>query len=262
MSRRTDLLIAWLLLCSAAWAQPDPLIDGPTEARPGDIVLLDASESDATHFAWAVDLSGVNVPEEGGADLSEFAEMLRAQGFDVSEPPTDDGRPAYLVLGERGNRLQLSSYPGVYRVTMACSDETGVAMTTHSVTVEGGVPPDPDPDPDPDPPEPLTEFSRHVRDAVRRAGGDAEEWRNLADLYELLALSSPALDVTVEEFVEVVRESSRKLLSENLTAWEGVVSDVVGPHLNSLRDAGRLETVADHVEPFKQIAKGIREGAE
>ena len=64
------VLIVFLLLCATALAQPTPVINGPKDARPGDIVLLDASGSGATHYVWAVDLSGVEVPADGGVNLS------------------------------------------------------------------------------------------------------------------------------------------------------------------------------------------------
>jgi hypothetical protein len=50
-------LILW---CAVAFAaDPVPVIVGPTEADPYELVVLDSSTSEAEHRCWLVDTSGV-----------------------------------------------------------------------------------------------------------------------------------------------------------------------------------------------------------
>ena len=65
--------IAFLLLAQVALAQgaPTPTITGPTKAKTGDIIILDASTSGATHYSWLVDASDVTMPESAQQDAKK-----------------------------------------------------------------------------------------------------------------------------------------------------------------------------------------------
>jgi len=61
--------LVWLLLCATAWAQGDAqaVIEGPNQARSGTLVVLDASDSTGSGFAWAI---VPEMPENVAVDTS------------------------------------------------------------------------------------------------------------------------------------------------------------------------------------------------
>ena len=110
-------VLAWATLAQAATA----VIEGPTEAPPGDLVILDASKSDAVSFAWAL------VPK-GKSFL-----------------PVDGGKRVVFASGSAGT----------YTFVLATATADGqVALALHVLTVGKPLPPPIDPPDPPNPPEP------------------------------------------------------------------------------------------------------------
>jgi hypothetical protein len=121
-------LMLWLALSSASWAAgPSAVIKGPKSAGPGDLVILDASGSDATSFAWVLANS------------------------DKTILPVDNGQRCVFSSGQKG--------VFVFVLVVAKANDKGAVETAQSqwaVSVGGDspIPPAPFP-PTPIPPAPL-----------------------------------------------------------------------------------------------------------
>ena len=124
MNRR--VLLAWLLATSVAWsAEPKAVVIEPATSQLGDLVILDASESEGDSFAWILECS-----------TKTFL-------------PVDGGKRCVFASGT----------PGKYAFTFIAVgvDEDGKAVldkTRAVVTIEGPVPPPVPPGPTPPGPEP------------------------------------------------------------------------------------------------------------
>lgn len=118
------LAIAWGVCTTAgAWAEVSAVIDGPTEGRTGDLVVLSGEQSVGDGYRW-IPPPGLQTLEcEGAARQIAFA----------------------------------SGRSGQFTFTLVLADtEANIAYATHTVAISSaGEQPAPGPDPDPDPePEP------------------------------------------------------------------------------------------------------------
>lgn len=105
---------------------PRAIIQGPSHVIPGELIVLDASQSDgADNFRWSIS------PELKG----------RKQ----------------LIEMDGGKRCQIASYGGRYVVTLAVSNAAGIDLLTWEIRVDGNAPcPPPEPQPvDPIEPDPI-----------------------------------------------------------------------------------------------------------
>ncbi len=108
-------MIAFLLaLCLAA--DPKAVIEGPSQANPGDLVILDATKSAGTGHVW------------------------KLVGSKKSYLPVNGGTQCVFASGDAG----------VYTFVLAVADGGKASLAEHSVTV--GTPPPPIPVPPPTPP--------------------------------------------------------------------------------------------------------------
>lgn len=123
-------LAAWLLLCGSVAAQVTAKINGPEETDPGNLVVLDASESTgATAYKWVLI----------GAPSSSFA-------------PFEGGKLCVFSRGVAGEYT--------FVLIVAGPDKDGklaVGVAEKKITVRGALPtpqpnPTPGPGPSPNPP--------------------------------------------------------------------------------------------------------------
>lgn len=252
---------AVMLLSGVVFAEPPVAgISGPEKGRPGDILILSASEAD--HVDWLVDSSDVAVPvEDAAAKLEETAEALRAAGFTV-EPPATNAPPVYLEL-DGGKRLLLASYPGTYRVSLAVGNADGVDQTSVKVVVSGGKPPKPD-DPDPPTPEPaipVGKFGLGIKSwrAAQgvRSSDRASEAKQLATAL-LLSLAATDGQAMLDQFASTMKS---KFTESQKQAWEPWRS-VYLAELTALQAAGKLKERGDWAAAFTEFALGLSAVAE
>lgn len=113
---------------------PRAVINGPTTGQAGEILILDAGESEGTptHFSW---------------DVSP-----KIAGRKMFEPECGDK-----------SRIRISSFPGIYKYTLIVSNADGNDVLYWDVAIPGNTPapvpppgpnPAPNPEPGPMPPEP------------------------------------------------------------------------------------------------------------
>lgn len=117
-------LAAWLMLCGSVAAQVTAKINGPEETDPGNLVVLDASESTgATAYKWVLI----------GAPSSSYA-------------PFDGGKLCVFARGVAGEYT--------FVLVVAGPDKDGklaVAVAEKKIIVRGALPPQPNPPPGPGP---------------------------------------------------------------------------------------------------------------
>jgi hypothetical protein len=260
--RSINIPFVVLLLVSTAFAEkPTATIDGPTEVHSGALVTLDASGSaGAETWGWLVDTSRVNVPGTATPDVSRQVEQLQSLGFTVEGPETNDV-PLYEIE-DGGKRIRLSSYPGVYRLTLGASNADGVAMLEWTVTVKGGVAPKPDPKPDPKP-EPIVEPVI----PAGKFGLGIKSWRaaqlvvtqnrpaEAKTLAAALLLSIVASDgqAMIDQFASTMKT---QFSAAQKTAWEPWRAAYL-TELQALQGANKLNAKEDFVAAFSEMALGL-----
>lgn len=235
---------AAVLLALTALAGPGPtaVIAGPTVGSPGDLIVLDASQSTgAAGYAWVL------------ADSDKtFLEV-------------EDGRKAVFATGAAGR------YTFVLVAASAAVDgKPQVAIARHRVTVgdppPDPIPPDPLPPPNPIPPDPLPSgkfglatLARDAAAAVRLASADKQRSAAaLAGSFETIAstIAAGALR-TPAEIVAATREQNISALALQRTAWEPW-ADALRRRLNELSDNGQLKSAEDYAVAWREIAAGLK----
>lgn len=244
-------------------ASPKAIINGPTTGTPGEILYLDASQSqgEPKHFRWKVE-------------------------------PDLPGRVMFEVCGENPARIRINTLAGMAcRYTVLVSNDDGPDSVTWTVTIPGTpqpspspvpptppVPPAPTPEPQPVPPlptppvppgpgpaptptpEPLTGFAAEVAawaNAVQSPGKVAEANR-LADACEATASaivagahSGPAA------ILAAIRAANNAALGESIKAW-GPFGVKYGSALGLKYAAGELGSNDKWAALLNETAKGLR----
>lgn len=220
---------------------PIPVIIGPNSAEPGDLVVLDASESSGQFFDWAV------IPELSNDRLTIL--------------PIESGRKCILV-----------SVPGTYTVVLAVATQDGIALKKHTVTVRGSTPrpdnPRPDnPRPRPDNPDDLTPvpppdgeyklaaFVLSIADKMpdkSKASSFAQAFDSVASEAAAGALRTPA------QIDSATADANRKVISgDSRERWLPFFT-ALNEKLNGLSKSGDLRSVDDYVTAWGEIADGFR----
>jgi len=249
-------LTAFLLLSSLAWAEPPvPKIDGPTDRNPGALTFLDASGSaGAEKFAWLVDTSAVIVPKESSPDVSQTLAVLRDMGFEVTEPE-DDSEPLWAV-SEDGKRLWLSSYPGVYVVTLGVSNADGISLLPWKVTVSGVIPVPPVVVPPIVVVPPVvvpSDWAARLTASVKSNPAAAVGFTRVANTYATVADQiKPGLLTTPQQ----VTGLTNALTTVACPEWAAIEASIVQPHLKTLN----LTTAVQYEQPWRDISVAVKAG--
>lgn len=261
-------LIHFTVACSVIWAAPPELTVTQTEVKtPGDILRLTANAKDAKSYVWRV---WADIKDTGptAAQIESIKRQAEAFGLTVTKSDTTDEKTYHLEC-DGGKSIDLPTWKGQQWVVFSSvSNEKGEqSSAVVCVKVPGGPEPGPTPPEPPSPPpvppgpQPLPELASKVADAVKPKTAAHAEFRDVADVYESVAAMAAAGALAgPEEVVQLTSSLSKSKLPTHLADWQDVVKTVIGPHLNALSEAGKLETAADHAGPFKEIAAGIRAG--
>lgn len=257
MSRLSFALVA--LFCSLTFAEP-PLatVAGPHEAKQGELVVLDASQSVGEFFAWKVTAEVDYVSTASRQDdLGGLVSELRAAGYNVAEPAVNEVE-LYVEIDD-GRRLVLSTYPGVYHVALAVGNDEGVALTVFDVRVSS-ICPVPTPPVVVTPPTPPLPTSMGLIDPVATAvaaqvtATNRAEYADIASTYEVLGRRAANGEIkTPAELVEATRAATAAV-----PGWSKIVSETLGPALSRLASSGQLVTMAQHATAWSEISEGVR----
>lgn len=216
---------------------PIPVVIGPNSASAGDLVVLDASESVGTAFAWAV------VPELANDRLTIL--------------PIEGGKKCILV-----------SVPGQYTVILAVATKDGIALKKHTVTVRGTLPgpqpgprpgPAPQPDPGPQPP-PDGEFKlaayvisiSNLMPDKTKASGFAQAFDSVASEAAAGALR------TASQIDSATANANRTVIAgQDRNSWLPFFTKL-NEQVDKLSESGDLQSTDDYVTAWSEIAEGFR----
>lgn len=239
--RLIDLLIAAMALVAAACMADQCLgqnavIDGPANSAAGDLVVLDASRSEAKDFAWKlVNSDKVFLPVEGN-------------------------RKVVFASGQNG----------VYTFILAVALDDKVAIAQHDVTIGPPNPPPPTPIPPspPNPPEPeplphgkydLSRLSRDwaklsvTLDGPRRTASA----RSLAASFHTMASAIAAGTLTVpSDILAETKKSNQNALGSDAESWRPWFV-LLAARLESLGKGGELNVADDYAAAWREIAAGL-----
>lgn len=146
-----SFLIVISLLCSLASGDVSAVINGPKEARVGDLVVLSGRDSVGDNVKWV--------------QPQRIQTLLCGDGLDLA-----------FATGT----------PGTYSFILIVADkEADIDYVQHTVVVRGGVTdpdpdPNPDPDPDPTPPPPSLDELRKISQEAAGRLNDSETSTGLA----------------------------------------------------------------------------------
>lgn len=254
-----------LILClagSASAAPPKAVINGPTTGTAGELLTLDASQSEGEgiKFLWRV-------------------------------TPDVAGRRLYRVCDKDQSKVSIASLPGVWDYTLVVSNAEGADLLTWRVTIPGTpqpspspVPPTPSPpapEPKPEPPspspptppvppapgpapqptpEPLTGFAADVAawaNAVQ-SPGKVQEAKRLADACEATASAIAAgAHAGPAAILAAIRAANNAALGESIKAWAPFGAKY-GAALGLKYAAGELATNDKWAALLNETARGLR----
>lgn len=214
-----------LLLPSICLAQATAIISGPTEAAPGDLIILDASQSDCDARVWLL------------------------VGSDKSFLQFEEGKKCVFASGANGE------YHFVLSTAKLTDSAATIATVKHTVTIGGPLPkpdPTPNPKPEPKPPQPgpeLTGLAKQAFDAASSLERKPGECSRVSSIYETAASKALALGWSMQE---LHAEAKKAAFPDSVTAarWKPFNAFLASAM------AGKT-TVADAAEALSDIAKGL-----
>lgn len=221
---------------SSAMGQAKAVINGPTSAAPGDLVILSADGSTGAAYRWQL------------------------VGSSKSFLPVNDNRQAVFASGT----------PGVYHFALAVADATDpltVDLAIHAVTIGR---PDPSPGPDDPPPD------QPDTPEVDRLTGRVSQWAAAVDsptrADEALLIAKAWQDhaITASNFTSLAAITTatsnqyKAALAEGYSVesylpWSRQVFEPLADDLRQMRDAGQLAGPAQWAVVWHAIAKGFME---
>ena len=261
------LALAFLASATAFAEQPKAVItdkDGgipPSKLIPGQINLLDSSQSVGDKFSWKVRIS-LAASQDGMKAAKEHArQLLEGDGWKLTPPADSSGDLWSLVEGRR--KLLMPSLPGTYHVILVAAGEGDPDIAEYDLTIDGGVTPGPGPGPVPPGPSPDPQpigLSAAVAAEVAKVVKPEThaEWLRLAEaLQKVATLADAGTLATVEQFVgtsKIFEDVSLSTSASAAAAWATIKQTTIAPRL-------KLTTVAEYSKSWKEIAAGVKTGA-
>lgn len=198
-------------------------LEGPETVDEGDLIEFIATESYADHFTWTV-------------------------SPDLDRRFSEDGRKCFFA-----------SKPGTYELTLFASNCEGQAVEKRTFTVldTDDCPDVPDTPVTPTPEEPeLSGLAKSAYDLAtskveQKYRGDADK---LAAVYSRMA--GDATIKTPQAMADQTVVEIRTALGANTEAWRGW-HDAVNAALKAEVNKGKLVTITQYREAWKQISKGL-----
>ncbi len=199
-------------------------IQAPAKVKIGDLIILDLSESIGTGFDYKVE------PVPPG--LQTF----------------NDGR---VIICGTGNKNV------TYTFMVSCALDNDSDIGIHKIKVTGSQAPGPPPEPGKNIVAKVKDWVVDVKapnkriDAIRLA----QSFASVAIIIEQDMFNTPA------ELVQATSTSNRDALGTNIENWKPLLDSLM-QELKAMAKLGKLSTVKDHAQVWKEVAQGLREYAE
>ena len=204
------------------------IIEGPTNAEIGDLVVLSVEKSNGVAFKWLVSPETKNV----------------------------------LVI-DGGKRIVFSSgVEGTFTFHVATAKADTVDMVVHTVVIKAN---GPEPTPTPPQPEPTPESTMTKVLKALVAGVDSDikksEVLEMARNFETvsMAIANGTLE-TPAEVVAATAELNKKSLGDNLVIWSSF-REGLSDQLKTMASDGVLSDTVSHKTVWDEIAASLREVA-
>lgn len=262
-------LIAFLLIAgvgsastatTAFAATPKAVINGPTTGTAGELLTLDASQSEGENlkFLWRVQ-------------------------------PDVSGRRMFRSCGTTGEVIHISTMPGTWQYTLVVSNAEGADLLTWTVTIPGTPAPQPQPNPplpvppapgpgptpgpqpappgphpDPPAPAPLPPSKFGIRDQIPTwamtvtSPNKVANAARLADASDALAAAVAAGTTSgPAKILAALTVANAAALGSDLAAWKSFGTSYSAA-LTGLYATGKLKTDAEWSEMLRETAAGLR----
>ncbi len=227
-------LLSLFLTVDAGVAPPRAIITGPTGGQPGDILLLDASESEADYFVWGVE------PE-----LAEHTTIM----------PIEDGRKCIVA-----------TKPGSRTIFLSVSNAEGIDQIKWKVTVGDNPPPGPGPGPgpppEPDPPGPDDVYGlqrlAHTEALKVVSPNRAAEASRLAGGFEGVAARISAGTLSKPQAIlTALLRANNDALGASLPQWLNF-GRTIAQRLQVLYESGEMRSLDDWAAALRAVSIGLQ----
>lgn len=231
------MTLSMLVCLLMADDMPTAVIAGPQRAARGDLIVLDASASKASDFAWAL--------------VNSTKPCLAIEG----------GRKCVFASGEAGE----------FVFVLAVASKDRVALARHTVAIgdaPGPPAPTPHPQPQPGPPPapdlPIGRFdlsrfgwSAALRTVEASPEARAEQALQLAESFRTTAAAIVAGGlVDPQAILEQTRTSNNAALRSNAPLWKPWAAELAGK-LEALEASGKLVGATDFAAAWLELAVGL-----
>lgn len=208
-------------------------ITGPTEAEPGDLVILTA-EPEAKGYKWA------QIPDTG--------KWLEIEG----------GRRVVFATGKAGNYVFVLA---TATADCPCLYQHAVKIGTPTPTPDPAPAPDPTPDPEPTPEPTGLEAIAYSNAAKIDSGTRQATAEAIAAAFDAVAAKIADKSLTNRQRIQTeTAQAVAKAAGANAAAWDQTLA-AIEAHLDAESAAGRLVTLTEYRAAWAQIAAGIRRAA-
>lgn len=223
------------LSASVAYADPKAVIEAPANVSQGDLVVLDASKSAGSGYAWALTNS------------------------DKTYLPVDDGKRVVFASGATGE----------YVFVLAVAEGDKASLAKHKLQVgaspaPGPTPAPPSPTPGPTPPTPpspvvLTGLAKFAFDACQPLP-PAARIRSIvvAQALEVVASQISAGTLTSGSKIAAATKTALAAAYADQTAAWSPVDHAMNNELKRLAMAGKITSAAQLADAYREIANGLR----
>lgn len=231
------IAVLFILWPAALFGQANAVITGPDRVNPGDLVVLDGSESLADDREWIL----VNSDKQ-------FLSF-------------ENDRKLVFASGTPGD------YVFILAVSLSDANGSAVSVAQHVVTVGNPTPPPdpPGPGPGPDPPAPepdLTEIGKAAKAAVERGRSHPSERQKIAASFRATASKAAGLSsMTVEQIAGEASRGVRAVLitpsdQERWVPFRDWFAQAMQREVTDRETAIRLlDEVADGIEAVRAAAR-------
>lgn len=236
---RYFVFLICISVSGTAFADAVARITGPTEANPGDLVILSAAESDGDSYSWTL------------ANSSK----------------------AFLPVEQNTKCVFASGEPGKYVFVLGVSKanpEAGstVDVVTHTVVV--GIPqpqpptpeprpPRPNPSPEPTPgPDDMTEVERKVFDALVKDSAPKDIAGKIANNLTTNAGKAAGLSWSLQQLHNAIQADNAKAVPANqrqrFATWAMVFADLMKQTTDILGAIEQLNEIAAGMDAYSASA--------